>query len=125
MIGKDTRVLIVEDDPDSQDVVATIVSHLNIPLDIASTFEEAEQYLFQSKTHYSAAIMDLALPDRNGWELLSKIQSDPETAELPCIAVTAHHSSKLREDTIKAGFAAYFSKPINLASLTTYLENLL
>ncbi len=125
MSNVDNRILLVEDDPDGQQVMATILRHLNISIDIASDSGEAEQFLFHSDTIYTAAIIDLALPDKDGWELLSEIMHNPETANLPCIAVTAFHTSKLRADAIGAGFKAYFAKPINAAKLASELEAVL
>src|SRR5947207_11932942 len=103
---KQWRILVVEDDPDGQQVMATILQHLNIPVDVASDSSEAEQWLFNSGNSYDAAILDLALPDKDGWELLSEILADSRTAALPCIAVTAYHTSKLREEALVAGFRA-------------------
>lgn len=50
---------------------------------------------------------------------------NPETADLPCVAVTAYHTSKLREDAISAGFTAYFAKPIDATTFARRLEELL
>jgi CheY-like chemotaxis protein len=123
-IGK-WRILVVEDDPDGQQVMATILQHLNIPIDVASDSTEAEQLLFHSDTTYDAVILDLALPGKDGWQLLSEILSNPRTANLPCIAVTGYHSSKLREDALVAGFRAYFSKPIDATKFARALESVL
>jgi CheY-like chemotaxis protein len=125
MSPKNWQILVVEDDPDGQVVVATILEHLNISIDVANNAEEAENYLFQMGRQYTAAILDLALPGKDGWELLAEIQSYQETADLPCIAVTAFHTSKLREDAIKAGFLAYFAKPIEATTFARSLEALL
>lgn len=119
------HVLIVEDDEDGQEVVATLLRHLNISLDIAANAAEAEQFLFQSGNTYSAAIIDLALPDKDGWQILSEILSNPKTANVPCVAVTAYHTSKLREDAIMAGFNAYFPKPIDGTGFMRQLERIL
>jgi CheY-like chemotaxis protein len=119
------HILVVEDDPDGQEVVATILEHLNISMDVAANAEEAETFLFQSGTNYNAAIIDLALPDKDGWELLNQILAEPQTAAIPCIAVTAFHTSKLREDAIRAGFTAYFAKPIDSTSFARQLESVL
>jgi CheY-like chemotaxis protein len=119
------RILIVEDDLDGQALIATLLGHFNIPLDVVDNAEEAERLLFQSDAHYHAVIIDLALPGKDGWQLLSAIQSDPNTAELPCIAVTAFHNSKLREEAILSGFKAYFPKPIDATSFLRELETIL
>lgn len=118
-------ILIVEDDPDGQEMVATILEHMNFLVEVVSNAEEAEERLFDAATSYRAVIIDLALPGKDGWELLNLIQNSAKTNHLPCIAVTAYHTSKLREETIRAGFAAYFPKPLDATSLGRELENLL
>lgn len=121
----DWRILVVEDDPDGQVVVATILERLNVPIDIASDAAEAEEYLFQLNHHYSAIIVDLALPDKDGWELLNDIRANPDTRDIPCVAVTAYHNSKLRERALTAGFTAYFPKPIDATTFSRELEAIL
>ena len=119
------HILVVEDDADGQEVMSTLLGHLNISIDIASDAAEAEAFLFRSGKTYNAAVIDLALPDKDGWQILSEVLADPKTAELPCIAVTAYHTSKLREDAILAGFKAYFPKPIDGTTFLRELESVL
>ena len=119
------RILVVEDDPDGQVVVATMLERLNIHIDVASSAEEAEAMLFQSDRQYTAIILDLALPGKDGWELLAEIRADRSTEDVPCIAVTAHHSTRLREEALQAGFTSYFAKPIDGTSLARNLERIL
>jgi CheY-like chemotaxis protein len=125
MVTNNWHILVVEDDVDGQEVMATLLGHLNISIDIAADAAEAEHFLFQSGNGYHAAIIDLALPDKDGWQILSEVLANPETADLPCIAVTAYHTSKLREDAIVAGFKAYFPKPIDGTSFLRELESVL
>jgi CheY-like chemotaxis protein len=119
------RILVVEDDPDGQAVVAHILRSLNMPVDVAADAEEAGAYIFDSGLAYRAFIIDLALPGKDGWELLTEILEDPDTADIPCIAVTAFHTSKIREQALRAGFTAYFAKPLEATSfareITTFL----
>jgi CheY-like chemotaxis protein len=119
------RLLVVEDDPDGQAVVAHILSYMNIPIDVAGDAETAAFYLFQKHIQYGLAIIDLALPGKDGFALLNDIISHPETSELPCVAVTAYHTSKLREQAIAAGFRAYFAKPIDATSFGREVTSLL
>ncbi len=125
MVANNWHILVIEDDADGQEVMATLLGHLNISIDIAADAAEAEHFLFQSGTSYHAAIIDLALPDKDGWQILSEVLENPGTAELPCIAVTAYHTSKLREDAILAGFKAYFPKPLDGTSFLRELESVL
>ena len=123
MINK--RILVVEDDPDGQEMITTMLQHLQYEVDTVDDAEGAGQALFGAETPYNAIIIDLALPGKDGWELLAEITDNPLTANIPCLAVTAHHTSKLREETIRAGFVAYFPKPIDATSLGRQLEQLI
>jgi CheY-like chemotaxis protein len=118
------QILVVEDDPDGQEMISTMLQHLQFDVDAADNAEDAT-HLLAKKSSYSAIIIDLALPGKDGWELLADILGNPTTSEIPCIAVTAHHTSKLREDTIRAGFVAYFPKPIDATALGRQLASLI
>jgi CheY-like chemotaxis protein len=118
------RILVVEDDPDGQAVVAHVLTYLNIPIDVAEDAEQALEYLFNSGHTYSPVTIDLALPGKDGWELLTEIRNHTATVDLPCVAVTAFHTSKIRDQALKAGFTAYFSKPLDATSFARQLEAL-
>lgn len=119
------RILVVEDDLDSQEMVATMLQHLNFVVDTADNGEQAAELLFDEQQDYRAVVIDLALPGMDGWELLREILNDPATEELPCVAVTAFHQPKLREEAIRAGFTAYFPKPVDGTQLGRELERLI
>ncbi|MBL8133189.1 MAG: response regulator [Anaerolineae bacterium] len=119
------HLLVIEDDQDGQEVMATILAHLRLSFDLAGNAAEAEHFLYESGRRYDAAIIDLALPDKDGWQILADIRDNPQIGELPCVAVTAFHTSKLREEALQAGFNAYFSKPIDTTSFARSLETLL
>ena len=118
------RILVVEDDPDGQEMITTMLQHLQYDVDTVDDAEDAGRVLFETKEAYNVIIIDLALPGKDGWELLSEIIDNPETSNIPCVAVTAHHTSKLREETIRAGFVAYFPKPIDATNLGRQLDQL-
>ena len=118
-------ILIVEDDPDGQALVSHVVSHLNVPHEVVGNAEKALQRLFQAGQSFQAVIIDLALPGKDGWELLADIRNNPATAGLTCVAVTAFHTSKTREDALQAGFDAYFAKPLDATRFARELESLL
>jgi CheY-like chemotaxis protein len=118
-------ILIVEDDPDGQALVSHVVEHLNIPHDVVPDAEKAIQQLLESHDSYQAVIIDLALPGKDGWELLAEIRANPATELLTCIAVTGFHTSKTRDDALKAGFNGYFSKPLDATHFARELETFL
>jgi CheY-like chemotaxis protein len=120
-----SRILVVEDDPDGREMVATMLEHMNFPVDVVGNAEDAMDHLFGSNTVYRAVIIDLALPGMDGWELLAEILNNPNTTNIPCVAVTAFHAFKMREDAIRAGFSAYLPKPIDSMVLGRELERLI
>jgi len=116
-------VLIVEDEPDNMDVVQEVLGYYNIRTHSAYSAEEALEMMKTIRPNL--LILDLALPMMDGWGLLSTIRSNPETATVPAVAVTAYHSSNVAQQAIKAGFDAYFPKPIEATSFVRELERIL
>jgi CheY-like chemotaxis protein len=104
-------VLIVEDDPDGQELVARMLIRANIAVEVAGTAEDALQLL--SSDEHVAVVIDLALPGMDGFELLSRIREDHALAGLPCIAITAYHTPSLKQRVMNDGFNGYFPKPLD------------
>jgi len=104
-------ILVVEDDPDGQEVVARMLKQVNIETQIAGSAEEAWELL--QAYSYSGAIIDMALPGQDGFQLLNAIRGNSHLNKLPCIAVTAYHTPELKHDALQNGFDGYFAKPLN------------
>jgi len=113
-------VLVVEDDPDGQEVVTRMLQHHGIPAVMADSGETAITLL--NEVQYTAAVIDLALPGIDGWMVLKAIRQNPTTAHLPCVAVTAFHSADVAVKAIQAGFDAYFPKPLDATSFVRELQ---
>ncbi|HLV44186.1 MAG TPA: response regulator [Aggregatilineales bacterium] len=116
-------VLLVEDEVDAQDVVTSLLHQYDISVAHAYSGEDALMLL--ESTHPTVAIIDLALPAMDGWQVLAAMQSDPEWASIPAIAMTAYHSTHVAQEAIKAGFVAYFPKPINAHTFVQDLVSVL
>jgi CheY-like chemotaxis protein len=119
----DDNILVVEDDPDGQELVGRMLRHHRIPSEVVGSAEDALAMLAQQ--NYRAVIIDLALPGMDGWTLLNQIHSSPGTAELPCVAMTAYHSPELAIEAVRAGFLAYFPKPLEATSFVRELQRIL
>ncbi len=104
-------VLVVEDDPDGQEILARMLIRANIAVEVAGTAEDALQLI--SPGEHLAIVIDLALPGMDGFELLDRIHQDEALAALPCIAITAYHTPSLRQRVMNEGFTAYFPKPLD------------
>ena len=116
-------ILIVEDEPDGQEVVSRIFTVANIPVEVAGDGESAWEML--QANAYSAAVIDLALPGMDGIELLRNIRADAGLADMTCIAITAYHTPELKQQAISQGFDTYFAKPIDTTLFLNALDNVL
>ncbi|PWT87417.1 MAG: response regulator [Blastocatellia bacterium] len=61
-------------------------------------------------------MVDLSMPQLDGWEVFKELRADPRTARIPCVAVTAHTDTQ-RKRALEAGFSAYVSKPFQTEEL--------
>lgn len=67
-------------------------------------------------------LMDLGLPDIDGWEVTRRLKADPATANIPIIALTAHAMAGDREKALAAGCNEFDSKPIDFDRLLRKME---
>src|SRR5512139_3153296 len=119
----DSPILIVEDEPDGQELVSRMLTVVGITVEVAPDGELAWNML--TSKAYRAAIVDLALPGIDGIELLRKIRSDIKMARLPCIAITAYHTPELKQQALAEGFDAYFAKPLDRTLFLGALDGVL
>lgn len=117
------HLLVVEDDQDGQEVVARVLNYHKIPFHVVFSAEEALEALEHG--HYTGGIFDLALPGMDGWSLLDIVKQNPDTTEMPCVAVTAYHSSDVAAKAIEAGFVAYIPKPLESMTFVRELRRVL
>jgi CheY-like chemotaxis protein len=117
------RVLIVEDEPDGQAVVTSMLDHYQINAEAVANAEEALHSL--SRDRYDAIVIDLMLPGMDGLELVQTIRNDPATRDLPCLAITAYHTSRVKADALDVGFDGYFAKPLKPDTFVTRLNQLM
>jgi CheY-like chemotaxis protein len=114
------HVLVVEDEPDGQDVVTQILDLYHVSTEVAATAEGALAQLEQGE--FTAAVIDLNLPGMDGIELVRRIREHNVLQSLPCIAITAYHTSAVKQQALASGFDAYFAKPLDDTAFVRELE---
>lgn len=119
------HLLIVEDEPDSAEVVELILEPAGVSSEVAGTAEDALAILDEAAGYFSGVIIDLALPGKDGFALLKDIRNSDEYGHLMTIAMTAYHTPELKSQSLAAGFDAYFPKPLDTALFLGTLERLL
>ena len=102
-------VAVVEDNPDNRLLLHALLSP-RYELIECTTGEEALEALPRKVP--GVILMDISLPGSDGVETLSRLRLDPQLADVPVVAVTAHAMAGDRERYLSAGFNEYVSKPI-------------
>lgn len=118
------RFLIVEDEPDSAEVVEMILEPAHVDSQLAANAEDALTLLQEDPNQFSGVLIDLALPGMDGFALMQAIRKDAQLKNLRLVAMTAYHTPELKSRAIKSGFDAYFPKPLNTAVFIGTLERL-
>lgn len=116
------HVLIVEDDADGLELLQTVFRACGAHTVAARNVVTALAYLDTAR--FDALVTDLALPDRDGLDLIRTVRGRPGPERMiPAIAVTAFYEQYERL-ALAAGFNAYLRKPIDLESLCTTVRRL-
>jgi signal transduction histidine kinase/DNA-binding response OmpR family regulator len=116
-----TRVLLVEDNPVNQKVALIRLRKLGFSTDVACNGREAVQAIEKNK--YDAVLMDIQMPEMDGYEATRAIRKNlTGLPHLPIIAMTANAMKGDREKCLDAGMDDYISKPIEPETLKKVLE---
>lgn len=116
-------VLLVDDDPSIVHVVKVNLQLDGIRVVSASTGSEA---LELARTEApDVVLLDIMMPDVDGWMVLSELRSMPKTAEVPVIMLTAKTQQEARVLAFKMGAQQYLTKPFNPLELAPRVRSLL
>ena len=114
-----SKLLLVEDNELNQEVALSLLAKLGLSADIANNGVEALDYLEQEK--YSLVLMDLHMPNMDGYEATRRIRERYPYYELPVIAMTAAVFEEDIRKTKAAGMNDHIPKPVDFQVLTTVL----
>ncbi len=120
MVGK---ILVVEDHPDSREILVFMLRRLNYEVIEATNGQEAIDRAISDGP--DIIIMDLGLPGMNGIETSAKLKENPKTAPIPIIAHTAWDEHEFKRKALEAGMVEYLSKPTDPRTLRRVLEKFL
>jgi len=109
------RVLIVEDDPDSGELLEMALNHAGANVTLAATGAAAMTRLALRAP--DVLLCDLNLPDGSGLDWLGKFRTLPLMAGIPAIALSGKARSTDREESLAAGFEKHLTKPAPLADI--------
>ena len=112
-------VLVVDDNAINQQVASEILQRAGVRADVASSGAEAAR--MTGAGHYDAVLMDIQMPDMDGYQATALIRSEARHATLPIIAMTAHAVAGYRERCLEMDMNDYVTKPIDPDTLYAVL----
>jgi CheY-like chemotaxis protein len=120
-------VLVIEDDEISLELVTVLLERMGHDVTGARSAEEAAGILDVANPALLPAlvIVDVRLPGHDGHTLTRQLRTDPRTASIPVLALTAHASLADRDAALDAGCTAWMTKPLDTRLLAQTLLGLL
>lgn len=113
-------VLVVEDNKINQQVLREILEYAGVQATIAKDGATALELL--SIHEYDLVLMDVQLPEMDGFETTHRIRTELNLTRLPVVAMTAHTLQEDRNKAIAAGMDDYLTKPVELEALVAVLK---
>ncbi len=118
-----SKILLVEDNEMNRDMLSRRLARHGFEVVLAMTGREAIEKTDSDPP--DLILMDLSLPDVDGWEATRRIKGQAATAAIPVIALTAHAMAGDREKALEAGADDYDTKPVEFARLLQKIESFL
>jgi two-component system, cell cycle response regulator DivK len=117
------RLLLVEDNEMNRDMLSRRLARRGFEMIVACDGVEGVE---AARTqHPDLILMDLSLPELDGWAATRLLKSDPLTRSTPVIALSAHAMPGDREKALAAGSDAFDTKPVDIARLAGIIDQLL
>jgi len=109
------RILYVEDNEDNIYVIKNRLGRAGFTVLVATDGEQGVSMAAAERP--DLILMDLRLPVLDGWEATRRIKAQPETRDIPVIALTAHAMTGDREKALEAGCDDFDTKPVEMPRL--------
>lgn len=120
----DLRVLLVDDEADSRDLLNLILDSCGAKVTVTSSAAEAFEAVKREK--FDVIVSDIGMPDEDGFSFIGKVRelSNEENGDVPAIALTAYARAEDRVKALRSGFQMHVAKPVEPAELIAIVANL-
>lgn len=118
------RVLVVDDEPDSRELVAAVLTGRGAEV---VSFGSAIQALEEMERQpFDVLVSDIGMPEMDGYALISKVRQLPAErgGRIPAAALTAYAGVEDRRRVLEAGYQMHIPKPVEPVELTTVVASL-
>lgn len=117
------KILYIEDSPSNRLLVTRIL--LVEGYEVLEASDGVEGIALARSERPDLILMDMNLPEVDGYELTAEIKDDPELSDIPVVAMTANVMQGDREKALEAGCIGYIPKPIDVDSLPKQVADFL
>lgn len=114
------KILLAEDNVDNRDMLARRLERRGHQVIIAE--DGAKAIAAAQASRPDVILMDVSMPVLSGLDATRALRTDPETAGLKIIALTAHAMASARQECLAAGCDAFATKPVDFPSLLSTIE---
>ena len=116
------KMLVVDDNAINQQVASELLRGVGAEVDVADGGTAALQAIAEAPERYDVILMDIQMPDRDGYAVMAEIRNTLGLADLPIIAITANAMSADRDKAIAAGMQDHVGKPFDLTQLIEVIQ---
>jgi signal transduction histidine kinase len=118
------RVLVVDDEPDTRELVATILGECGVRVRAVASADEALREMERFRPQ--VLVSDISMPGRDGYDLIQTLRALPaaDGGRIPAVALTAHARAEDRRRSFLAGFDLHVAKPVDPAELLVVVATL-
>lgn len=121
---KTKKILIIDDD--SRNIFALTAVLKAKKFNCLSAISAQQGFdILKNDTEIAVVLMDMMMPDMDGYEAMQKMRNHPQMSAIPVIAVTAQAMVGDKERCLAAGAVGYVSKPVNVDELLIQINNFL
>ena len=120
----DISILLVEDNKLTRRITSEILEEEGAKVKaVENGMEALEELSGQDADKYDVVLMDIILPDIDGWEVAKRIKNDPgaKAHDVPIIAISSNADEFTKQKALESGMVAYLTKPVSVTSLTKIL----
>ncbi len=114
-----STILVVEDTQDNFDLIEDALDGRYTLLHARNGLEAIGE---AARSKPDLILLDMGLPEMNGWEVVRRLKANPDLKEIRVIALTAHAMDGDRKRCLEAGCDEYMSKPIGVTEVIKLVE---
>ncbi len=117
------KIVYVEDNEDAREVMAQLLADFGFDVIEAADGKAALTLVVQTRP--DVVLMDIGLPDMDGYEVARRLKENPASRSIPLIAMTGYGQLQDKDVAMRAGFAAHLVKPVDLDDVLRCIDDVL